>query len=147
MSHNTTLSTIPYVPPVGQGDFCGNQAYEGHRYGSQIPVSQAHGNYAQAPVRQPITDQNQYAYIPSPVICRNPKDFDNVSDVSSILLKGSPKQLMFSNQSTPVRKEPKVYKPVVRSPMKPTPVHRQTGRVTIPEEVLYMYMFLDIFRG
>ena len=56
----------------------------------------------------------------------------------SSILKGSPKQLLFSNQSTPVRKETKVYKPVLRSPMKPAPAQRPTARVTIPEEVMFV---------
>lgn len=115
ISHNTSLSTIPHQGPAGQGHF--------------------YGNLPQHAGRPPNNNQNQYAYIPSPTICRNPKDFDNGSDVSSIL-KGSPKQLLFSNQSTPVRKETKVYKPVLRSPMKPAPAQRPTARVTIPEEVM-----------
>ena len=165
ISHNTSLSTIPFVPPVGQGDFYGNQAtvghphsnqlpmghfhsnqfsgghshsnqLPGHPHGNQLPGSNLYDNQPKLPVKQPMNNKNQFAYIPSPSISRDPKDFDNTSDVSSILLKGSPKQLMFSNQSTPVKKEPKVYKPVLRSPMKPAPVQRQTGRVTIPEEVM-----------
>ena len=109
ISHNTSLSTIPHVDPINQ------------------PFLQ--------PGRPPDKNQNQYAYIPSPSLCRNPKDFDNGSDVSSIL-KGSPKQLLFSNQSTPVRKETKVYKPVLRSPVKQPSYQRQTANVTIPEEVI-----------
>ena len=114
ISHNTTLSTIPYQDPVAQPN--GFQQQE-------------------QPDRRMNGRQNPFAYIPSPSLCRNPKDFDNASDVSSILMKGSPKQLLFSNQSTPIRKEPKVYKPVLRSPVKQPSYQKPTGRVTIPQEV------------
>ena len=115
ISHNTTLSTIPYQDPVAQPN--GFQQQE------------------QPPDRRMNGGQNRFAYIPSPSLCRNPKDFDNGSDVSSILMKGSPKQLLFSNQSTPIRKEPKVYKPVLRSPVKQPSYQKPTGRFTIPQEV------------
>ena len=158
ISHNTSLSTIPFLPPVGQGDYYGNQApagYQlpvghflnnqpvgGHPHSNQLPSNQLqtfhpHGSQPLLPVKKPMNNKNQYEYIPSPSISRNPKDFDNASEVSSILLKGSPKQLVFSNQSTPVKKEPKAYKPVLRSPLKPGPVQRQMARVTIPEEVIH----------
>ena len=152
ISHNTSLSTIPFVPPVGQCDYYGNQAptgYQlpvgqfpnnqpvgGHPQSNQMPACRPLDNQPTLPVKKPLNNKNQYAYIPSPSISRNPKDFDNTSDVSSILLKGSPKQLVFSNHSTPVKKEPKVYKPVQRSPMKPGPVQRQMVKVTIPQEVI-----------
>jgi len=64
-----------------------------------------------------------------------PQDHDAASDMSGIV-KATPRQLCFSNQSTPklVTTQSRVYKPIQHSPKKP--LHRnRDSRLNIPDKV------------
>ncbi|XP_053392800.1 uncharacterized protein LOC123562253 isoform X2 [Mercenaria mercenaria] len=119
ISHNTSYSTIPHRDPGMQR---GNPA-------STQPLGVIHS-------QDPSSSQtsNPFIYPSSPSLYINPKDRDNVSEVSGFA-KATPKQLVFSNQSTPVRVT-KTYKPIQHSPVKQMSSQRQdSGGYVIPDKV------------
>lgn len=121
ISHNTSYSTIPHREP---GMFQGTQAHP-----SALGVI-----HSQEPALSGT--RNPFIYPTSPSLYINPKDQDNASesDVSGFA-KATPKQLVFSNQSTPVPLA-KVYKPIQHSPVKQTTAQQQDSwRYVVPNKV------------
>lgn len=121
ISHNTSYITIPHREP---GMYQGNRAYQpalGVIHSQDPGLSGA---------------SNPFIYPMSPSLYVNPKDRDDASesDVSGFA-KATPKQLVFSNQSTPVPSA-RVYKPIQHSPVKQMPArHQDSGRYVIPKKV------------
>ncbi|XP_052266418.1 uncharacterized protein LOC127868591 isoform X1 [Dreissena polymorpha] len=124
ISHNTSYSTIPFGDP---GVIHGNLITHVPQVPRTVP-SQGVGS-SQA--------SNPFIYPSSPSLLINPNDRDNVSDVSGFA-KATAKQLVFSNQSTPV--PAKHYKPIQHSPMKQTSAQRNKGKVSIPEKAFEPWM-------
>lgn len=126
ISHNTSYSTIPHLDP---GVMPRNLA------ASAAPVMST--IHSQEPGSSQST--NPFIYPSSPSLYLNPKDRDNASEVSSFA-KATPKQLSFSNHSTPVQQPPpaqKFYKPIQHSPVKQVSSKpKPSDRRTIPQEVL-----------
>ena len=119
ISHNTSYSTIPHRDP-------------GMLRGNQAPSQQLGVIQSQDPSSS--HSSNPFIYPSSPSLYINPKDRDNVSEVSGFA-KATPKQLVFSNQSTPVPAA-RTYKPIQHSPMKQMSTRCQDiGRYTIPDKV------------
>ena len=87
---------------------------------------------------QTVQATNPYIYPTSPSVCQNPAERDDQSDVSSFV-KAMPRQLVFSNQSTPVPM-PKVStrQPVMHSPAKKPSQAWAVGKPYIPEQVAFL---------
>ncbi|XP_060571470.1 transcriptional regulator ATRX-like isoform X2 [Ruditapes philippinarum] len=117
ISHNTSYSTIPNRDP-------------GMLKGIQSPLQQLSVIKSQDPGSS--HSSNPFIYPSSPSLYINPKDRDNVSEVSGFA-KATPKQLVFSNQSTPVPVV-RTYKPIQHSPLKQMSNPHQS-RYTIPDAV------------
>lgn len=119
VSHSTSYSTIPHQNP---GFLRGNQA-------QRNPLGVIHS-------QDPGSSQasNPFIYPSSPSLYINPKDRDNMSEVSGFA-KATPKQLVFSNHSTPVQAT-KTYRPIQHSPVKQATAQSQSSeRYVIPEKV------------
>ncbi|WAQ96625.1 CP110-like protein [Mya arenaria] len=103
----------------------GNQGYKGQGApGGMAPPQNQDMNSSQS--------TNPFIYPSSPSLLINPKDRDNTSEVSGFA-QATPKQLVFSNQSTPV--QTKAYKPIQHSPMKPVSSQRRKDRFSIPAKL------------
>lgn len=120
ISHNTSYSTIP------------------HRDPGMIPTAASAPNMSVIKSQEEGSSKssNPFIYPSSPSLLMNPRDRDNASDVSGFA-KATPKQLIFSNQSTPVHAAvQKMYKPIQHSPMKQVSSRsKHSNRFNIPEEV------------
>lgn len=121
ISHNTSYSTIPTRDP-------GMKPPAASAPNMSVIKSQDQGS---------SQSSNPFIYPSSPSLYMNPRDRDNASDVSGFA-KATPKQLIFSNQSTPVHAVPqKVYKPIQHSPMKQvSQKSKQSNQFSIPEKVI-----------
>ncbi|KAK3612243.1 hypothetical protein CHS0354_039523 [Potamilus streckersoni] len=108
------------------------------------PIQAWENHQPKGPVNITTTDHtldvgsNHYSYIPSPGLYANPKDHADISDISSFA-KGSPKQLVFSNQSTPnpCNKEFTMPAAMVRSQAKHPTAVVQYQHLIIPEEIYH----------
>jgi len=124
ISHNTSYSTIPHRDPS---------------MAAPAALNSSTHNMSVIPSQDPCMNQsiNPFIYPSSPSLYMNPRDRDNASDVSGFA-KATPMQLVFSNQSTPVRAAPqKVFKPIQHSPMKQVSNRgKHANRFNIPEKVI-----------